>query len=85
MTEKAARTCAACNPEIGSVDPHAFKIPARRAEISPLRPDFHLIFTLNQHTGDFTARHVGPAIFPVVSQIANRKQSLPNLFWRERP
>jgi hypothetical protein len=27
---------------------------------------------------------MGPR-FSVVSQIANRKQSLPNLFWRERP
>jgi hypothetical protein len=33
---------------IGPIDPHALKIPARRAESSSVR--FTLIFTLNQYT-----------------------------------
>jgi hypothetical protein len=50
MTERRCEPEPPVKLEIGSVDPHALKIPVRRAATLPFEPDFYLIFTLNQDT-----------------------------------
>ena len=42
---------------IGSIDPRALQIPARRAEFSLLHQFFNLIFTLNQDTSSRNRRN----------------------------